>query len=401
MVEASFAKRRILEMGLIAIGLAGMLMLLTAAAGTTPARAVEKPFTIEFDQSRIEAGFPGDVGLDALSGTSSIEGTIDGAGNIKIPKGSFQLPVIDLSAMARSLAGVEIPVEINGFMSVEQAATGAFDRSTGKMEIQTKAGIWVSIDIQQLLDALDGLGIDVGGQLGALTPLLGGIDDLTCGFSPMDVTFTTESTSPGTGQRFTRGLEGPGALTGEWSQLGPFAGRTKILVFDVCSLIRSELPSLLSGLGGSGGGIDPGDLDIAGLLDGLDDLDLGPGSLTISRTLDGSPASADRARLKLGVARKKRAASRDQVTRYRVTVENRGGSAASGVRVCAQVPRRSVRGGRCLGLGAIRAGKKKRATFKLRLEPGARKPGYPVSFRAKASGGISIARTARIASPSR
>jgi hypothetical protein len=365
-------------------------LLLVGLAAAAPSRAAEEPFAIEFDQSAIEAGPIGGFDLEALSGPSSIEGTIDDEGNLKIPKGQFKLPVLDVSTISQSLIpGFELPIEIKGFMGVEQPATGTFNRETGQMEIATKAGLWVSIDIQQALAALDGLGIDLSGSLGALGPVLGLLgDDLTCGFSPMDVTFTTESTSLGEGQRFTKGLQGPGALTGEWSELGPFAGKTKFLVFDVCTLIKDALPGLLSGVGGGA----LGDFDLGSLLTGLDDLDLGPSSLTITRTLDESPPPATSTKLKMSVAPKR--GSFKSGTTYRITVRNLGKSPATRARICAGAARKAVRGARCAKLGTIAPGKSKRATFKLRLKPSAPRSSYKVTFRMTAAGGISSVKPA-------
>jgi hypothetical protein len=321
-----------------------------------------------------------------LSGPSSVAGTIDENGNIKIPKDSFKMPVLDASTIAQSLIGIELPVEISAFMGVEQPATGTFDRDTGRMVIQTKAGIWVSINIQQLLGALDGLGIDISGQLGALGPLVGLLgQNLTCGFSPMDVTFTTETTSLGSGERFTKGLEGPGALTGEWSQLGPFAGKTKILgLIDACTTIRGLLPGLISGIGGGTGGIDLGGLNLGELLNGLDTLDLGPSALTLTRTVDTSPPVARPARLQLRV--KARTTNSKRANSYRATVRNAGGSTARRVRVCAVAPRRWVKGARCRSAGSLKAGSRKTVSFSLRLAPRAPRNKYRVSFVLRAPG---------------
>ncbi len=355
----------LLALALLAVGL--------LALAASPVRAAERPFNLEFDQSTIDVSLLGEVPIDELSGPSSIEGTIDENGNIKIPKGNFKLPVIDVSNVAQSLIGIELPVEIKGFMGIEEAATGTFDSATGQMEIQTKAGLWITVNPQQLLGLVGGLGGDLGG-LGSLTGLLG--TELTCGFSPMDVNFTTETTSVGTGQRFTEGLQGPGALTGEWSQLGPFAGKTKILIFDVCSLLRSQLPSLLSGLGG-GTGIDLGGIDIAGLLSGLDDLDLGPSGLTIARTLDESPTPAS---LKLKVGPKRVKIRTGKAARLKTVVTNQGGVAARNVRVCASVKEVKVRGAGCRKLGTVAAGKSKTGRFTLRLKPGKRNRSVKVNF---------------------
>lgn len=360
----------------------GLLMALVVLAAT-PAGAAERPFKLEFNESQIDAGFAGGLDLEALSGPSSIEGTIDDAGNIKIPKGKFLLPVIDASAISQSLAGIDLPVGIQGFMGIEQAATGTFNEDTGQMVIQTKAGLWLTVNVKQLLGSLGGLGVDLPPQISAITGLLG--ENLTCGFSPMNVTFTTETTSLGQGQRFTQGLAGPGALTAEWSQLGPFAGRTKILFLDPCTLIRGLLPSLISGIGGNA----LGGIDIGALLAGLDDLDLGPSALTITRVVD-VPVPPTPARLNMALAGKKFGPRAIAGRAYRVSVTNSGDEVATGTRICAKASARAVRGDRCIALGSIAPGKSKQASFRLSLARNAPRSAYRVSFRMTSSGSTAV-----------
>ncbi len=395
-IELSFGRRsdqdrRVLSCVLATISLVVAALIVAIGPATDSARAADEPFSIKFDQSAIEAGLVGDLGFGGLSGPSSIEGTIDEQGIVKIPKGGFQMPVIDVSTIARSLIGFDIPVDIEGYMGVEQDATGTFDRSTGRLEIDAKAGIWVSLDPQQLLGALGGLGAGLPSELGLITGLLG--DNLTCGFSPMDVTFTTESTSLGSGERFTKGPEGPGALAGEWSRFGPFAGKTKILgLIDACTTIRSLLPGLLSGTGGGA----LGGFDLDSLLSGLDELDLGPSSLTITRTLDESTPDG-KAKLKMKVSPGLAKAVRGKAASYRVTVRNSGTAPASAVKVCSRVPKKAVRGTRCRKMDTIPSGGKKQARFKLRMTRMAKRTSYKVRFRMTATGGISRVRPARIA----
>lgn len=369
---------------------AGFMMLLAGIAAG-PAAAAERPFALEFDRSAIETGLVGDLDLEALSGPSSIEGTIDDEGRVSIPRGKFKLPVLDVSTIAQSLAGIELPVEIEGYMSIEQAATGTFDSRTGELEIQAKAGLWVSINIQQLLGAIRGLGVDLPPELSAVTGLLG--QNLTCGFSPMDVTFTTESTSLGQGQRFTRGLSGPGALTAEWSRLGPFAGKTRILgIIDACTTIRTLLPGLLSGIGGGA----LGGLDLGSLLEGLDELDLGPSSLTISRVGVEPPQPTSRASLKMIVSSKRFGKPVNAGRVYRLTFSNRGRAPSLGTRVCANAPERAVRGSRCVRLGTIAPGQVKRVSFRLSLTRSARRSAYRVTFRMTSSNGKSSVTSVRL-----
>lgn len=320
---------------------------LVAAA---PASANE-PFKIEFDKSNIQLGALGGVGnlpLDSLASGATLEGTIDGAGNVTIPKGNFQMPEL----------GLQEPIRVRGFMGIESPATGTYDRATGQLELDAKAGIWLAVDVAALLDLA---GLDIGDLIGGIggtgginigpliTPLL---NNLTCGFSPMDVHFTTESNSLASGSRFVNGPTGAGAITAEWSQLGPFAGRTKLLgLIDPCLLIMDFLPDLLEG--GIPGGIDLGGIDLPGILANLDDLDLGPSAITLTRSLNEPPIvdppiidppidpvdpPAGRARLQLSVTPKQRRVRAGRPTVFRVKVRNTGNAAAKRVRVCLRGP---------------------------------------------------------------
>ncbi|MEX1220245.1 MAG: hypothetical protein WEB05_07640 [Solirubrobacterales bacterium] len=385
----STGSHRLTETVLIRFGLLAGFALLLALFASSPASAAEEPFTLEFNGSSIESELLSSFDAEGLSGPSSIEGTIDDAGRIKIPKGKFKLPVLDVSAIAQPLVGIDLPVEIEGYMGIEQAATGTFDSETGEMEIQTKAGLWVSINTQQLLGSLGGFGVELPPQLSLIISALG--QNLTCGFSPMNVTFTTESTSLSQGQRFTRGLDGPGALTSEWSQLGPFAGKNKILGFiDACTAIQSLLPGLISGIGGGA----VGGLDLGSLLESLDEVDLGPTGLTITRVVDLLPEPKTGARLTMAVASEQSGSRSAGVRSFKVTVRNLGETAASGTRVCATAPRRAVRGVRCIALGRIGPGTSKKAAFRLSLSRSAPRSAYKVTFRMSASGERTSVRTA-------
>ena len=263
---------------LIGLGLlVAVLLALVALPGRS--QAATEPFKIDFDQSTMQVGLLSDLPLGELASTASLEGTIDDQGNVTVPKGKFTLPEI----------GITDPLTVKMFMGIESDATGTFNAQTGALVLNAKAGVWVSVNLPELFDALDTLGLDVSGQLGPLAGIIGGVGDLTCGFSPMDVTFTTGETSLGSGSPFTKGPLGPGALTAEWSQLGPFSGKTKILgLIDVCQAIKQYAPSLIEGaLSGSlPDGIDLGNIDLASLLNNLDNVNLGPSSLTLTRTLD-------------------------------------------------------------------------------------------------------------------
>jgi hypothetical protein len=259
-----------------ALAVIAVATILAALWGAGPAAANE-PFRIEFDDNRIEIGPVGAIPIGEITKGSSIEGTVDSRGRVSIPRDKFTLPVL----------GIDEPVEVRGFMGIEEDATGTWDSATGKLEIQAKAGIWLSIDVAATLAALQSAGVQIP-NLGPLQFIIGTIGDLTCGFSPMDVTFTTETTAFGSGQRFSKGLDGPGVLTAGWSRLGPFAGRTGAgLSSFACPLVRTLLPSLVTGLAGNAiPGLDLGGLDLAGLLNNLDSVDLGPSSLSISRSTD-------------------------------------------------------------------------------------------------------------------
>ena len=344
----------------VTIALAFISMAIALLAPPDGAGANE-PFRIAFDENEIRIGPIGGLPVGQIDGSSSIEGTVDPQGRVTIPKGGFRLPVL----------GIDEPVKVRGFMGIEEAATGEWDPATGKLEINAKAGLWLSIDVAATLGALQGLGVDLGG-LGALGPIIGALaGDLTCGFSPMDVTFTTETTSLGSGQRFTRGLDGPGALTAEWSKLGRFAGKTKVFGFiDACSALRTFAPSLISGLAGSAiPGFDLGGIDIAGLLNNLDNLDLGPSALTISRTTDesGPVGPPEPARLAVSAARTTVRARAGKPVRIPVRITNSGDLPASGVTVCPRMSKGSRTRGKCVEVGTI--GPARTVTPSLTLTP--------------------------------
>lgn len=319
------------------------------AALTLPGHAAaDQAFRIEFDDNQIELGPVGNIPIGQLSRSAAIEGTVDSTGRVTVPKGKFTLPVL----------GIDTPVSIRGFMGIEDEATGTWDPATGRLEIDARAGIWLSVNVSETLRALGDAGITIP-NLGPLQFIIGSIGQLTCGFSPMDVTFTTETTSFGSGQRFTRGLKGPGSLTAGWSQLGPFAGRSGSGGFlDInpiaCPLIRSALPGLLSGLVGNAiPGLDLGDFDIAGLLDNLDSVNLGPSSLTISRQVDQSiPASLA---LRSGPVTLR--AKAGKAVRVPIGIRNPGEAPATGVKACPRLPRSSRTGGRCVNVGSIAPGR--------------------------------------------
>ncbi|MDQ2700206.1 MAG: hypothetical protein M3Y23_02635, partial [Actinomycetota bacterium] len=271
------------------LALALSLALITGLMLLPPgsARAAE-PFQVQFDSSEVQIGALGNLGglpLGSVSSTASIEGTWDPkTGQVNVPKGKFLLPEL----------GLDEPVKIRGFMGIESPATGTFDAATGRLELDAEAGIWVSVNVKQLLDLASESGLDIGsigeidsGTIGLITSF---VSTLTCGFSPMDVHFSTEGGTIAAGQRFTKGPTGPGAIAAEWSQLGPFAGRTKLPIvnLDPCLMIKSMLPGLLGGLSGGGeaGGIDLGGLDLAGLLDNLDNVNLGQSAISLIRASD-------------------------------------------------------------------------------------------------------------------
>lgn len=316
----------------VAVVLAGLFALPSQAGA-------DEPFRISFDENEIQLGPVGNLPIGQITSGASIEGTVDPQGNVTIPKAKFTLPVL----------GLDEPVRVRGYMGIEQDATGTWDPKTGKLEIEAQAGLWLSVDVAATIQALQGAGVNLG-NLGFLANIIGSIGDLTCGFSPMNVTFTTESTSLGTGQRFTKGLNGPGALTVEWSQLGPFAGKTTVLFLDVCTTLRSFAPTLISGLvGNSIPGLDLGGIDIAGLLQNLDNVNLGPSALTISRTIDES-TPAD---LSLSIGRRAVSARAGKAARIPVRITNSGESPASGVVVCPKVSRSSGVKARCLQVGTV------------------------------------------------
>lgn len=380
--------------------LAGLIALALGASLAAPdrSRAATEPFRIQFDRSDLQIGMLGPLGelpLDTLSSTASIDGTWDPAtGQVTVPKGKFTLPTV----------GIADPVKVEAFVGIEDAATGSFDPRTGALSLDAKAGLWVSVNIPQLLDTLEGLGLDISGQLGGLGGYIGLLGDLTCGFAPMNLAFTTGSTSLASGAPFVKGTLGAGALTTEWSRLGPFAGRTKLLGFvDACALIKDYLPSLIGGLGG-GSGIDLSGIDLAGLLDNLDAVDLGPSGLTLTRTVDesgpgtGDPGTrAKPARLRLAVGPKRLRARPGRMVGYSVKVRNVGGRAARKVKVCVRKPQPpATQKRRCRKIARLAPGAVKRRAFKVRFRPSAKRRAYRVTFEARAGGGKWTKRNARV-----
>lgn len=362
---------------LLGIALAALFSL-ALAAGPSRSHAATEPFKIEFDQSDMKIGLLSDLPLGDLASTGSIEGTIDDQGNVVVPKDKFLLPQI----------GITDPVNIKIFMGIESDATGTFDEKTGKLVLNAKAGVWLSVNVAELLDALQGLGIDLSGQLGSLGSVVSGLGDLTCGFSPMDVSFSTDNEG---GAPFTKGVAGPGAITADWSQLGPFAGKTKFLGFvDVCALIKQYAPTLLESLVGSQlpGGIDLGNLDIASLLDNLDNVNLGPSSLTLTRTKDDvviPEPPAGTPDLKLSVKSSKKRIKAGKKAEFTVKVKNAGEAAATGVKICIKSTGPvTVQGRRCRTLGQVMAGATQTRRFKVKANKG-KKKSVKVSFSLKSS----------------
>ena len=365
-----------------------LLLLLLLAIAPDRASAATSPFEVEFDTSELQVSVIENLPLDSLSTKASLKGTIDENGNVKVPANGFKLPEL----------GIAEPVAIKGFMGIEGPMTGTFDSATGKLVLDGKAGIWVSVNIQDVLGAASGLGLDLGGSLGSIgsfLPLLG--ENLTCGFSPMDIQFSTEANSQAEGQRFATGPLGPGALAAEWSQLGPFAGRTKLLgIIDVCKEIPRLLPGLLGGLGGGAG---LGGIDLGGLLEGidltqLDNINLGPSAITLTRTSDDTVpvdppiVDGDPAKLKLTVTPKTRKAKAGHSVKYRASVKNAGGAVASRVKVCVRAPKKAARKPRtCRSLGAIKPGATSRGSFRLKLKKGATRRTYRVGFQVLSSAG--------------
>jgi hypothetical protein len=370
--------------GMIAAGLTLLCLTFAAKAG-----AADSPFRIAFDTSDVRVNVIGDLPLDSLDSKASLEGTIDESGNVTIPKGGFRMPEF----------GITEPVTVKAFMGIEAPATGTFDAATGRLDLDTQAGLWVSVNIEQLLGAAEGFGFDLG-SIGSITPYLGLIgENLTCGFSPMDVHFSTEPNSVATGQRFAQGPGGRGAISAGFSKLGPFAGKTRVFgVIDVCKVLQAQLPGLLEGIGGETGGFDLG-----GLLDGLDpnaldSLDVGPGAITLTRTSvdpavpgdpDGPPEAGGPApaRLKLSVTPRNRRARPGKQVRYRATVQNAGGRAAGNVAVCLRAPKQAVRVKRCRGFGRLAAGARKVRVFKLKLRKKAGRGSYRVRFGVRSGSG--------------
>ena len=368
----------------------GLLLIVAAPS----ARAEGKPFAITFDQHRVQLGVVPDLPIGATSAGGSISGTVDENGKVTIPAKDFVFPVY----------GISDPVSLSAYMSTSKPVTGTWDEETGRLELNAETGIFMRVNVTQLLDALEGFGFSLGdlSDLGGLISLIG--NNLSCGFSPMKVTFSTENEG---GARFTKGPLGPGAISGEWSQLGPFAGQSGVGLSGIaCPLLKSQLPGLLEGLGGTGDlPIDLGGLDLASLLDNLDALDLGASSLTLTRTLDESVPEVDppdeqpRAnppRLKLIVTPKKRRVRAGKRVVFTVKARNTGDGPANGVKVCLKSPGRKVlKGKRCRALGKVPARSARARKFAVKVKRGGRKS-YKVAFETRAGNASRSRATVRL-----
>ncbi|MBK8293576.1 MAG: hypothetical protein IPK93_01930 [Solirubrobacterales bacterium] len=376
---------------------AAAFVLLLMMAGPQRADASSVPFKIDFNESKIDVNVLKDLPLDTLASDASIDGTLDDNGNVVIPKGKFKMPEL----------GITTPVAIKGFMGIESDATGKFDPATGQLDLDAKAGLWVSVNIKQTLALLDGLGIDVTSQLGTFGNLIGLLGtNLTCGFSPMDVHFSTEGTSLAGGKRFGKGPLGPGSISAEWSKLGPFSGRTKIFGIDACTTIKGLLPGLLSGIGGDA----LGGIDLGGILNGvdLDNADLGPSGITLTRSVDESTKPdpkpdpdpdpvATSPKLKLKISPRSRKAKAGKTIKYQARVINSGTGEAIGISVCIKAPKKAVKTKKaCQNFGTIGAGKAKVRSFKLKIKPRVKGKKYKLGFRTKTSAEFKLKNSASL-----
>jgi hypothetical protein len=374
-------------------GLFTALLLIGLAALPTAAAAQSKPLNIDFETNRVKIGPVDPLPVPLRDASSTIKGTVAPDGTVTVPRGGFRMPIY----------GIEDPVGIDFFMGVEKDATGTWDPETGRLELDTEAGIWASVEVRPLLDLLGELGVDVTETLGPLAGALVLIPKLTCGFSAVPVRFTTEETAIGSGRRFTDGLGGPGSLTVGWSRLGTFAARTKIPLvnLDPCLLIRDQIPSLLTGLIGEQLPIDLAGLDLASVLSNLDEVDLGPSSLTITRSANSpeEPMEPEKPksgivnkRLLLQIPRKPRSVRKGKATTVRAIVINRNREQVRGSRLCARTKGLSTGTRTCRQVGSIPASGKRRIRLELGVSRKARKGGHRIGFRVLAGGGLTSSR---------
>lgn len=352
-------------------------MLFASQVGVASAAGTARPFHIDFSSGVVKVGAIDNIDLSTLAegSTGSIDGTIQN-GIVTIPADGFNVIKV----------GIDDPFPLKAFLGVDGASTGTYDAATGELNIEAKGGIWVTVDIAAAADTL-GVSLDdllAGANLGALAPIVTNFlkEPLTCGFAPMDLHFSTSGgDAPGPGTPFSDGLAGPGAISANWSQLGPFAGRTKAFgLIDVCVLAKGLLPGLIqSALSGATGGSLAG-LDIAGLLANLDDVDLGPSGILLTSSTAAPPAPPTAAKLRTRVLPKKKRIRAGHTTRFRVTVRNSGESDATGVRVCVRHPNKALSVKRCQTIGNIPAGGSATRTFKVRPRRNAGGRTYRLSF---------------------
>ncbi len=355
-------------------------MLLASQAGVASAAGTAEPFHIDFSSGVVKVGAIDNIDLATLADGSagSIDGTIQN-GVVTIPADGFNVVKV----------GIDDPFPLKAFLGVDGASTGTYDADTGELNIEATGGIWVTVDIAAAADAL-GVSLDdllAGANLGALAPIVTSFlkEPLTCGFAPMDLHFSTSGgEAPGPGTPFSDGLADPGAISASWSQLGPFAGRTKAYgLFDVCVIAKSLLPGLiqsaLSGVGGSSLGSLQG-IDIAGLLANLDDANLGPSGILLTSSTEAPPTAA---KLRTKVLPRNRKIREGHATRFKVTVTNSGGSKATRVKVCVRHPNKALSVRHCQKFGNIPAGGSETRAFRVRPRGNAGGRTYSLSFITK------------------
>lgn len=176
---------------------------LALALAATAAKAAPNPgddFNAEFNYAGLAVAVAG-TGIDQLvleppATPLKLQGKYkDAGGNFTLPKATG----LDFPKLSVPVAGV---ATVDGEIDLADDATGTYDESTGRLDLNAKISLVLGVDDMAALPApLNGLGTG----------------PLKCTFSPLDVAFSTDNGWPHKGKSFTdrAGLK-DGAIAGAW-----------------------------------------------------------------------------------------------------------------------------------------------------------------------------------------
>lgn len=294
-----------------------------------PAVGQAARFHLEIDHALLDLGSIS--GVTAIDSTStppdppaSLTGTVNG-GKVKVPRASFVFP----TKTTEVTNGLEATVDLTANRDI----TGQFNAATGELTL--------AFDLKATVQAL--------GQ--------------TCVIDPIKASLSTRYGKPYLGVPFTGGTNGPGALSGRWDDLpAPVGG-------PVCQIV-GQLTIGPGGIWMAHGLSEARKCEDDPSHPGCDESNPcanGPSSQCCAASPRFAPCRGDEGapKLSIAVSPKLRRVKAGRTAVLTVKVRNRGDGRASGVRVCARVPRKKAQAGRCLA-GAVGPGKT--LTRKLRVK---------------------------------